>query len=71
MRADTVSAAEPKTPLFDEYQKRVIRLALKYRVLAIEKSRRIGISWVLVFVACLRAMPNKKPVNVLDRKSVV
>lgn len=64
MRADTVSAAEPKTPLFDEYQKRVIRLALKYRVLAIEKSRRIGISWVLAFVACLRAMPDKKPVNV-------
>ncbi len=45
--------------IFDSYQKRVIKLALKYDVLAIEKSRRIGISWVLAFVACRFAMPAK------------
>lgn len=51
--------AEPKGLVLDSYQRRVVKLALKHKVLVIEKSRRIGISWVLAFVACLFAMPAK------------
>lgn len=62
--ADGAPYADQKTYVLDSYQRRVVKLAQTHKVLFIEKSRRIGISWVLAFVACLFAMPEKRAENV-------
>jgi phage FluMu gp28-like protein len=56
--------ADASGVVLDSYQRDLVKKALKYSVLVIEKSRRIGISWVMAYVACLIAMPAIKPDNV-------